>query len=67
MFYELENAVKKRSDRDELIAVSKRLLSDGVTISDLISAFKELINNMADDAYSCVLSEMCDIVETNNI
>ena len=67
MFYELEYAVTNRFDRDELIAVSKRLLSDGVTIGDLVNAFKELISNMPDDAYSCLLSEMCDTFETNKI
>ncbi len=64
MFYELENAVKKRADRDELIAVSKRLLTDDVTVFDLVSAFNELISNITDNAYSCMLSEICDIFET---
>ena len=67
MFYELEYAVTNRFGRDELTAVSKQLLNDGVTIGDLINAFKELISNMTDDAYSCLLSEMCDTFETNKI
>lgn len=67
MFYELENAVKKRFDRDELITVSKQLLSDGVTTSDLICTFNELISNITDDVYTCVLCEIRDIFEPNNI
>ena len=43
MFYELEYAVTNRFDRDELTAVSKQLLNDGVTIEKSTDFF--LIRN----------------------
>ena len=64
MFYEIENAVIKNFNKNELLEICHHLVTDGVEKADLVTAFKEL-NPLVDSVYRSVIDDVIAILNAS--
>nr|WP_321271037.1 hypothetical protein [uncultured Tolumonas sp.] len=66
MFYEIENAIIKKFNKDALLEICAHLAKDGADNADLVEAFREL-NALINGDYRLVIDGVISALNTSDV
>jgi NADPH-dependent curcumin reductase CurA len=66
MFYEIENAIIKKFNKDALLEICGHLAKDGADNADLVEAFREL-NALINGDYRLVIDGVISALNTSDV